>query len=213
MAANSTATLRCSELNYTYNVSDDVTVTCHGVPLAPDNVGCAYYVNIEFADVKRRHAGAYDVRFASSGQSVSYIVDLVVLDQAISGGSAPFRLRMRTCSNATWVGDEDVTEYRLRPLVPDCVRCEATGSTALDVQVLRSDGLILGSEDAHSVYWYREGDRTHVAVLLLRAPSDDYSADYYCIASASGPLQPEVDAKKRRLTRKYVRRIRFRLTV
>jgi len=213
---NSTGSPRCSELNYTYNVSDDVIVTCHGVLLSPHDGGCAYYVDVELPVVGRHHAGAYNIKFGSGGQSVSYNVELLVRDRGTSGALAPFTLRMRTCSNATWVGAEvgaGVTEYRLRQLVPDCVRCEASGSETVDVQLLRSDGLMLGSEDAHSVYWYRDGDRSHVAVLLLRAPSDDYSADYYCVASASGPLRPEVDNKKRRLTRKYVRRIRFRLTV
>jgi len=217
-AANSTGSSRCPELGYAHNVSDDVTVTCLGVPLSLDDDGCAYYMNIELPVVGRHHAGTYMVEFGSGDQSVSYNVDLVVLDRGTSGAkdSAPFRLRLRTCSNATWVGAEDgaaAIEYRLRQLVPDCVRCEASGSSTVDVQLLRSDGLILGSEDAHSVYWYREGDRAHVVVLLLRAPSDDYSADYYCVASASGSLRPEVDAKKRRLSRKYRRRVRFRLTV
>ena len=217
-AANFTGSPRCSELNYTYNVSDDVTVTCRGAPLSPDDGSCAYYVAIELSVVEHHHAGAYNVMFRSGSQSVSYSVELVVLDRGTSAavGSAPFRLRLRTCSNTTWVDAKvgaRTTEYRLRQLVPDCVRCKASGSAAVDVQLLRSDGLILGSEDAHSVYWYRDGERAHVAVLLLRAPSDDYSADYYCVASASGPLRPEVDSKKRRLTRKYVRRIRFRLTV
>jgi len=205
-------------LNDAYNVSDDVTVTCRGVPLSPGD-GCAYYVDVAVSSVERHHAGCYSVQFASGSQSVTYSVELVVLDRATSAAvdSTPLRLRLRTCSNATWVGAEFggavVTEYRLRQLVPDCVRCEASGPAAVDVQLLRSDGLILGSEDAHSVYWYRDGGRAQVAVLLLRAPSDDYSADYYCVASTSGPLRPEVDAKKRRLARKYVRRIRFRLTV
>jgi len=214
--ANSTLR-RCSELNRTRNVSDGVTLTCRGAPLSLDDGGCAYHVDVELPVVDRRHAGAYSVAFASGSQSVSYNVELVVLDRGTSWpDSAPFRLRMRTCSNATWVGSEPVgvTEYRLRQLVPDCVRCEASGSPVVDVQLLRSDGLILGSEDAHSVYWYRDGRRAHVTVLLLRSPTDDYSADYYCVASASGPLRPEVDdAKKRRVTRKFVRRIRFRLTV
>jgi len=217
-ADNSTGGTRCSELNYTYNVSDDVIVTCYGAPLSPDDGGCAYYVDIELPVVERYHAGKYNVKFGSGSQSVSYSVELVVLARGTSAAvdSAPFRLRLRTCSNATWVGAEvgtGVIQYRLSQLVPDCVRCEASGSAAVDVQLLRSDGLILGSEDAHSVYWYSDGERAHVAVLLLRAPSDDYSADYYCVASASGPLRPVVDAKKRRLMRKYVRRIRFRLTV
>ena len=218
-AANSTGSLRCSELNYTHNISDDVIVTCHGAPLSLYDGSCAYYVDIELPVVQRHHAGAYNVKFSSGSQSVSYNVELVVLDRSTSAAVdlAPFRLRLRTCSNATWVGAENartgLTEYRLRQLVPDCVRCEASGSAAVDVQLLRSDGLILGSEDAHSVYWYRDGQRAHVVVLLLRSPTDDYSADYYCVASASGTLRPEVDAKKRRLTRKYVRRIRFRLSV
>jgi len=220
-STNSTGSLRCSELNYTQNVAENITVTCRGAPLSLDEGGCAYYVDIELPVVERRHAGAYSVKFASGSQSVSYNVELVVLERATSATaavqeSAPFTLRMRTCSNATWVGAAaGVTEYRLRQLVPDCVRCEASGSAAVDVQLLRSDGLILGSEDAHSVYWYRDGQRAHVAVLLLRSPSDDYSADYYCVASASGSLRPEVHGakKRRRPTRKYVRRIRFRLTV
>ena len=217
-AENSTGSLLCSKLNYTHNVSDDVIVTCRGTPLSLDDGGCAYYVDIRLPVVERHHAGAYKVKFSSGSQSVTYNVELVVLDRGTSAAvnSAPFRLSLRTCSNETWVSTEVgavVTEYRLRQLVPDCVRCKASGSAAVDVQLLRSDGLILGSEDAHSVYWYRDGQRARVAVLLLRSPSDDYSADYYCVASASGPLRPEVDAKKRLLTRKYVRRIRFRLIV
>lgn len=221
--ANSTGNPRCFEVNYAYNVSVDVTVTCRGVPLSDtEDGGCAYYVQIELPVVGRHHAGSYTVRFGSGSQSVSYNVELVVVPDrgrsAVAVDSAPFRLRLRSCSNATWVGAQVVgtatTEYRLRQLVPDCVHCEASGSAAaVDVQLLRYDGLILGSEDAHSVYWYRDGERAHVAVLLLRAPSDDYTADYYCVASASGPLRPEVDAQKRRLTRNHVRRIRFRLTV
>jgi len=257
-ASNSTGSSRCSEPGYAHNVSDDVTVTCHGVPLSPDDGGCAYYVDVELPVVGRHHAGAYSFEFVSRDQSVSYHVELVVLDRGTSAGadelvvldrgtsgageldrgtsradklevldrgtsagagdSAPFRLRLRTCGNATWVGAGDgtaaTTEYRLRQLVPDCVRCEASGSAAVDVQLLRSDGLILGSEDAHSVYWYRDGARAHAVVLVLRAPSDDYSADYYCVASASGSLRPAADdARKRHPSRKYVRSIRFRLTV
>jgi len=206
----------CSELNRTcVKVSDDVTVTCFGAPL--DDVGCVYHVDVKLSAVGRYHAGAYSVAFAGGSQSVSYNVELVVLGGGASpDAEAPFRLRMRTCSNATWVGSDvsGLIEYRLRQLVPDCVRCEASGgSSIIDVQLLRSDGLILGSEDAHSVYWYRDGRRAHVVVLLLRAPSDDYTAEYYCVASTSGSLRPGIDAKKRRLTRKFVRRIRFRLTV
>ena len=232
--ANSTgnrSSPRCSEPEYfARNASDDVAVAWHAVPLPQGDGGCAYRVDVELPVVERRHAGTYSVEFGGGDQSVSYRVELVVLDRGTSGTAddpVPFRLRLRTCSNATWVRADDdddgpaVTEYRLRQLVPDCVRCEASGSAAVDVQLLRADGLILGSEDAHSVYWYRDdagrGRRRRVVVLLLRAPSDDYAADYYCVASASGPLGPEVggDAKKRRVSRrrKYARRIRFRLTV
>jgi len=213
---NSTESSGCAGLNHTHNISDDVTIRYHGLSLSPDEGGCAYYVDIKLPVVGLHHAGGYDVEFHSGSQSVTLSVELVVLDPDVSTAahSAPLRLRLRTCSNATWVGAEvGSVEYRLRQLVPDCVRCEASGSSTVDVQLLRSDGLILGSEDSHSVYWYRDGDRTHVAVLMLRAPSDDYDAEYYCVASASGPLRPEINAKMRRVGRKYARRIRFRLAV
>lgn len=211
---NSTGSPRCSEQNSSsFSIIDNVTATCRSAPLLPDDGSYAYYVNVELPVVGPQHAGTFSVEFGTGSSSVVFRVELVVRDRP---SFAPFRLRMRTCSNSTWVGTSAVAEYRLRQLVPDCVRCEASGSAAVGVDLLRSDGLILGSEDAHSVYWYRDGGgRSHVAVLLLRAPSDDYSADYYCVATAPETLRlPKFGGeKKRHVARKCAQRIRFRLSV
>ena len=126
-STNSTGISRCSELDGARNVSDDVTVACHGVPLLPGNGGgCAYLVDVGLPVVSRRHAGAYSAAFVGGDDSVSYHVELVVPDHRGGGGTeedlAPFALRLSTCSNETWVGADDdtatTTEYRLRQLVP-----------------------------------------------------------------------------------------------
>jgi hypothetical protein len=153
-----------------------------------------------------RGPGTGSTMDGDDGETISFPVDLIVVahqrlrndlivhdddyNGEVSDGdddrwaAAQFRLRMRTCSNATW-SDRPSSDFRLRTSMPDCVYCESTGRWPVDVELYRADGMLLGSEESHSVYWYRESSRVYVAVLLLRDPTDEYSGDYVCAATST----------------------------
>lgn len=156
-------------------------------------------------------------------------------------------LRMRSCSNGLsgpwWFGDDNnqTLDFVLHSSVPDCVVCAAEMPGFLtavadhrsppppEVRIMRSDGLILGSEESHSVYWYREpGGRASAVVLLLRAPTDEYTGDYVCsvptsaaATSGGGPARwsrrkgnvADDGAKRKSVGKDRVKQIKFRLNV
>lgn len=194
----------------------DMNVSCRMTP-SSDSTGHRYIVSVEIqsADV-RRHSGSFSAAFLFDyyqSDSVSLFADLVVIATSNVGNGDPSRnsveegikLRMRTCGDGAsgiWsFSDTAVRELRLRQSVPDCVYCVAerpliTGSSAdyrpvspAEVRIVRADGLILGSEESHSFYWYREpGGRAETAALVVRSPTDEYNGEYICVASAFAPL-------------------------
>ena len=121
--------------------------------------------------------------------------DAILARTATAADSGIRRMRVRSCSNATWTSvvrrrpaptppPSPPREFHFRPGLPDCVYCQAMGAgwPVPRVELYRDDGLILGTEETHSVYRYQDSLLSAVAVFLVRQPFDVYTGEYVCLA-------------------------------
>jgi len=98
---------------------------------------------------------------------------------------SPGRLFLSATVADPHASSSNVTNFQFCNGVPNCVICRGEGwPRQPSLQLHRGDGTLLGSEESHSVYWYRESARVSIVTLLIRRPNDEYSGGYVCTGSS-----------------------------
>jgi len=120
-----------------------------------------------------------------------YVRDTESVDHSTAGGVAPAQSTAMPLLTAgtdipylagSSYSDSKNLSFIFRTGIPNCIYCRGEGWPLPRVQLYRADGSLMGSEESHSLYWYRDTVLSSVVAFLLRSPSDEYDGDYICVA-------------------------------